>query len=347
MTTSIAEPARRTPVIAEADVVVLGGGPAGIAAATAAARAGATTLLVERYGFLGGMGTAAGVTNFCGLFANVHGDIRRVVHGVAEELLGRIAALDGLNEPHTIFGRTKAQAYDMAAYKCAADDMLLAAGAKLLFHALAAGAAMQSGSLIGALLVETKSGRGAVRGRMFIDASGDGDLAAWAGAPFEKGNADGHLLYPTLMFRVNNVDADKALPAINDIPHLMQEAQASGDFRFPRMGAIVRPMKNPAEWRANITQIRNAAGQAMDGTDAAQFSAGEIEGRRQIRDYMRFLKARVPGFANSYVLDIATQVGIRETRRVTGDYALSGEDVIACRTCCRQPCQQQPERRRR
>ena len=331
MTTSIAEPARRTPVIAEADVVVLGGGPAGIAAATAAARAGATTLLVERYGFLGGMGTAAGVTNFCGLFANVHGDIRRVVHGVAEELLGRIASLEGLNEPHTIFGRTKAQAYDMAAYKCAADDMLLAAGAKLLFHALAAGAAMKSDSLIGALLVETKSGRGAIRGRMFIDASGDGDLAAWAGAPFEKGDADGHLLYPTLMFRVNNVDADKALPAINDIPHLMQEAQASGDFSFPRMGAIVRPMKNPAEWRANITQIRNAAGQAMDGTDAAQFSAGEIEGRRQIRDYMRFLKARVPGFANSYVLDIATQVGIRETRRVTGDYALSGEDVIACR----------------
>ncbi|MEI6303581.1 MAG: FAD-dependent oxidoreductase [Betaproteobacteria bacterium] len=331
MTTSIAEPARRTPVIAEADVVVLGGGPAGIAAATAAARAGATTLLVERYGFLGGMGTAAGVTNFCGLFANVHGDIRRVVHGVAEELLGRIASLEGLNEPHTIFGRTKAQAYDMAAYKCAADDMLLAAGAKLLFHALAAGAAMKSDSLIGALLVETKSGRGAIRGRMFIDASGDGDLAAWAGAPFEKGDADGHLLYPTLMFRVNNVDADKALPAINDIPHLMQEAQASGDFSFPRMGAIVRPMKNPAEWRANITQIRNAAGQAMDGTDAAQFSAGEIEGRRQIRDYMRFLNARVPGFANSYVLDIATQVGIRETRRVTGDYALSGEDVIACR----------------
>ena len=330
MTTSIAEPARRTPVIAAADVVVLGGGPAGIAAATAAARAGATTLLVERYGFLGGMGTAAGVTNFCGLFANVRGEIRRVVHGVADELLKRIAALDGLNEPHTIFGRTKAQAYDMAAYKCAGDDMLLAAGAKLLFHALAAGATMKSDALIDALLVETKSGRGAVRGRMFIDASGDGDLAAWAGAPFEKGDADGHLLYPTLMFRVNNVDAGKALPAMNDIPRLMQAAQASGDFTFPRMGAIVRPMKNPTEWRANITQISNAAGQAMDGTDAAQFSAGEIEGRRQIRDYMQFLKARVPGFADSYVLDIATQVGIRETRRVMGDYALSGEDVIAC-----------------
>ena len=327
---SITEPARHTPVIAEADVVVLGGGPAGIAAATAAARAGATTLLVERYGFLGGMGTAAGVTNFCGLFANVHGDIRRVVHGVADDLLARIAALDGLNEAHTIFGKTKAQAYDMAAYKCAADDMLLASGASLLFHALAAGATMKSAALIDALLVETKSGRGAIRGRMFIDASGDGDLAAWAGAPFEKGDANGHLLYPTLMFRVNNVDAEKAVNAIRDIPQLMQEAQAKGDFNFPRMGAIVRPMKNPTEWRANITQIRNAAGQAMDGTDAAQFSAGEIEGRRQVRDYARFLRARVPGFENSYVLDIATQVGIRETRRIMGDYALSGNDVTGC-----------------
>ena len=327
---SITEPARHTPVIAEADVVVLGGGPAGIAAATAAARAGATTLLVERYGFLGGMGTAAGVTNFCGLFANVHGDIRRVVHGVADDLLARIAALGGLNEPHAIFGKTKAQAYDMAAYKCAADDMLLASGASLLFHALAAGATMKGTTLIHALLVETKSGRGAIRGRMFIDASGDGDLAAWAGAPFEKGDANGHLLYPTLMFRVNNVDAEKAVNAIRDIPQLMQEAQAKRDFNFPRMGAIVRPMKNPTEWRANITQIRNAAGQAMDGTDAAQFSAGEIEGRRQVRDYARFLRARVPGFENSYVLDIATQVGIRETRRIMGDYVLSGNDVTGC-----------------
>lgn len=331
MADSITEPARRVPVIAAAEVVVLGGGPAGIAAATAAARAGAATLLIERYGFLGGMGTAAGVTNFCGLFANVHGDIRRVVHGVADELLARIAALDGLNEPHDIFEKTKAQAYDMAAYKCAADDLLLGAGAKLLFHALAAGAAMKTDGLIDALLVETKSGRGAVRGRVFIDASGDGDLAAWAGAPFEKGDADGHLLYPTLMFRLNNVDPLKAANAVRDIPRLMQVAQASGDFSFARMGAIVRPMKNPAEWRANITQIKNAAGRAMDGTDAAQFSAGEIQGRRQIRDYMQFLKARVPGFENSYVLDIATQVGIRETRRVIGGYALSGEDVIECR----------------
>ncbi|MEA2997125.1 MAG: hypothetical protein QOG74_2674, partial [Alphaproteobacteria bacterium] len=128
MTDFIHEPERKIPVRHDHEVVVLGGGPAGIAAAAAAAGAGRRTLLIERYGFLGGMGTAAGVTNFCGLFANVHGEIRQVVHGVADEFLARIDRLGGLNAPHVIFGKTKAQAYDTAAYKIAADDLLLAKG---------------------------------------------------------------------------------------------------------------------------------------------------------------------------------------------------------------------------
>src|SRR5581483_6001245 len=134
-------------------------GPAGIAAAAAAARAGCSTLLVERYGFLGGMGTAAGVTNFCGLHANVHGEIRQVVHGVADELLARIARLGGLNAPHLVLGKTMAQAYDTAAYKCAADELLLSRGVDILFHAFATGVAMERDGRIRALLVETKSGR--------------------------------------------------------------------------------------------------------------------------------------------------------------------------------------------
>ncbi len=156
---TVTEPERRTPVAGEYDVVVLGGGPAGIAAAACAARHGAHTMLVERYGFLGGMGTAAGVTNFCGLFANVHGDIRRVVHGIATEILERIDRLGGLNAPHRVFGKTDAQVYDMSAYKCAADGLLLDSGAAIIFHALGAGVAMKSPRTIDALIVETKSGR--------------------------------------------------------------------------------------------------------------------------------------------------------------------------------------------
>lgn len=314
-------------MLGEYDVVVLGGGPAGIAAATAAARGGGSTLLVERYGFLGGMGTAAGVTNFCGLHANVHGEIRQIVHGVADDLLARMTELGGLNEPHVIFnGKIAAQAYDNAALKIAADDIVTSSGARILFHALAVGVAMGPASEIQALLVETKSGRLALRARVFIDCSGDADLAAHAGAPFEKAP---QLLYPTAMFRVNDVDAARAGDAWTSIPRLMEEAERKGR-RFPRKSPIVRPQKNPREWRVNVTQLANADGTAVDGTDAEQLSRAELEGRRQIVDFFRFLRESAPGFERSYILDIAPQVGIRETRRIVGGYQLTEEDVLGC-----------------
>jgi hypothetical protein len=276
------------------------------------------------------MGTAAGVTNFCGLHANVFGDIQQVVHGVADRLLDRMRALDGLNDPHLIFGKIWAQAYDMSAFKCAADQLLIASGVEILFHALAAGISKDEDGSIDSVLLETKSGRTAVRARIFIDCSGDGDLAHFAGLPMEKGDNGGHLLYPTLMFRVGNVDAKRAGDAWRTIPSLMDEAEASGEFSFPRRGAIVRPQRHAYEWRVNVTQLRNPDGTATDGTDARSLSRGELEGRRQIVDYLRFLRARVPGFENAYALDIAPQLGIRETRRLIGEAALSGPDVLNC-----------------
>jgi hypothetical protein len=328
-TRSLTEPSRQTPVFGDYEVVVLGGGPAGIAAAVAAAQAGRSTLLVERYGFLGGMGTAAGVTNFCGLHANVHGDIRQVVHGVADELLARIDRLGGLNAPHALFGKTVAQAYDTAAYKIAADQLMESAGVQVLFHALAAGVVMDGPRRVQALLLETKSGRIAVTGRAFIDGSGDGDLAAWAGAAFDKGDGQGHMLYPSTMFRINGVDPQRAGPAWQTIPGLMLEAQAQGRYRFPRKGAIVRPQKSGIEWRVNLTQLANGEGNAMDGTDARELSDAESLGRRQIAEVAGFLR-EVPGFEQSYIVDIAPQVGIRETRRVHGLYQLTESDVLDC-----------------
>ena len=321
------EAARDTPVTDEVHVVVLGGGPAGIAAAASAARAGQQTLLIERYGFLGGTGTAAGVTNFCGLHANVRGEICQVVHGVADDLLERMRRLGGLNDPHVIFGgKIAAQAYDNAAFKVAADEVVAASGARILFHALAVGVAMKSASEVEAILLETRSGRRAIRSKIFIDCSGDADLAAYAGAPFEKSAS---LLYPTAMFRVNNVNAERAGEAWTKIPKLMEEAERKGR-KFPRKSPIVRPQKNPTEWRVNVTQLANEDGSAVDGTDAEQLSRAELEGRRQIVDFFEFLRSDVPGFENAYILEIAPQVGIRETRRIIGEYQLTEDDVLGC-----------------
>jgi hypothetical protein len=136
------------------------------------------------------------------------------------------------------------------------------------------------------------------------------------------------------MFRVGHVEAARALAAVGEfkaINELMAKARERDPeaYRFAREGAILRPQIDPREWRANVTQIRNAAGRAMNGVDARELSAGEIEGRRQIGEFLRFLKAEVPGFEQSAIVEIAPQVGIRETRRIEGAYALAGEDILS------------------
>ena len=128
---------------------------------------------------------------------------------------------------------------------------------------------------------------------------------------------------------MNGVNPDRAGDAWVRIPKLMEEAEASGRYKFPRSGAIVRPQKNPIEWRANITQIQDRNGHAIDGVDADGLTQGEIIGRSQVKETFRFLRT-VPGFEKSYIVEIAPQIGIRETRRILGDYILTEEDVLQC-----------------
>jgi FAD dependent oxidoreductase len=329
---TVAEPSRLTPVHGEYDVVVVGGGPAGIMAAAAAARGGCSVILLERYGFLGGAGTAGGLSTFCGLHAKVYGEHQRVIHGLADELLDRLAKLDGLSKPHlTINDGIQAQAFDISSYKIAADELVTGSGARLLFHTLAVGAVMAGDQTIDAVLIESKSGRAAIRGRLFIDASGDGDLAAWAGAPFEKSPALHGMLYPSLMFRINGVDAAAAGEAPwRTVERLMDEAERAGTHTFPRKKPIVRPQRNPLEWRANLTQLSNPDGSAVDGTDVDQLTQGELQGRQQALDAFTFIRDNTPGFGDSYIVDLAPQIGIRETRRVVGQYQLTEDDVLGC-----------------
>jgi hypothetical protein len=329
---TVTEPSRQTPVYGEFDVVVVGGGPAGIMAAAAAARAGCATLLIERYGFLGGAGTAGGLSTFCGLHARTYGQDVRVIRGLADELLDRLVKLNGLSAPHlTIADGIAAQAFDISAYKIAADELVTGSGARILFHALAADAVLAPSGGLDAVLIESKSGRQAVRGRFFIDASGDGDLACWAGVPWEKAPPVDGMMYPSLMFRINGVDVAKAGPAPwRTVERLMEEAEAAGTHTFPRKKPIVRPQRNPLEWRANLTQLRRADGGAIDGTDVDELTRGELIGRQQVLDAFTFIRDRAPGFGDSYIVDIAPQIGIRETRRIVGPYQLTEEDVLGC-----------------
>ncbi len=326
----IEEPARRTELLGASQVLVLGGGPAGIAAAVSAAREGARTVLVERYGFLGGMGTAGGVTNFAGLYARRLGAMQQLVHGVADELLERIERLGGLNAPQDgLQGRIRVRSYDVPAYKCAADQMLRAAGVEILFHALCCGVVMHRSGRIGAVLLETRAGRRAWQADEFIDASGDGDLAAHAGVPWDYGDGLGNALYPSTMALIGAVDAPRARAVVGEfgaIDRLMDAAAAR--HTFARRGAILRPQRDPTRWRANVTQLRNARGQAANALDPRELSQAELDGRRQVVEYLRFLREEVPGFEHAELLDLPAQVGVRETRRILGFYRLTGDDVV-------------------
>jgi hypothetical protein len=321
----IVEEARELEVRGEYHVLVIGGGAAGISAAIAAARVGARTLLIERYGFLGGMSTAGLVGSFCG-FYTTGPEKRRIVGGIGENLLNRLRKREAVTEKMIapVDQRIASHRFNPEVLKCVAEEAAVEHGADLLFHTLVTDVLRDAKEhRLSGVIVENKSGRSAYLGNVIVDATGDGDVACKAGVPYEVGDGKGTSQSLTTMFRLMDVDMDK-LRALKfeDLREKLLEARDQG-FRFSRVDAIIGPTAPKGLVTANITGIPH-----LNALDAEQLTKAEIEGRRQVFEYLRFFRTRVPGFERAEVASMAAQIGIRETRRIFGEYMLQEDEVL-------------------
>lgn len=353
------EPERSIPIVDECDVLVVGGGPAGLIAAIAAARLGVRTTLVERYGFLGGMATAALVGPFAGVRHRYGGG--RIVGGVPWEMILELERHDGAlvrpveygvgrtttaSESSTGEGNADSQGNDPGAEKSARGDvpfdpetlkgvcesMAMDAGVNINFHRFFAGVITET-SNISAVITESKSGRQAYTGRVVIDATGDADVAASAGVAFRKGrDHDGALQPMTLMFRLGAVDTDSlgeidSAYVSSQIRSRAKELNAGG--LLPRFGGpwtFWGSTFRPGEVMVNMVRL------VGDATDADILSQSETVARAHVRQFVTFLRENFEAFRNCFLMDSGSQIGVRETRRIVGRYVLTGEDVIAGRT---------------
>ena len=331
---SITEEARTLPVSHEADVVILGGGVAGLAAALAAAETGSRVLLIERGNCLGGTATAGMMTLFYTPY--------RCAHGIPKRIFDRLIAAGGAFPGEII-------SFDHEVFKTVAFEMVAEKGIELMLHTICADVIMD-GDRVRGLIVENKGARSAVLGKILIDASGDADIAARSGAPMMKGRDSDNKMRPmSLLFRLGGIDVARLLDYVAKNPNefskdpnqmmldvegknirifgffgLVEKAREQGylypDCHYFRIEAVM-PDRGTA--LVNTVRVYN-----VDGTNPADVTRAEIEGRRQQRLLLEFVQKFVPGFEKTYILDSASHIGVRETRRVQGGYVLTEQDIL-------------------
>jgi hypothetical protein len=322
----VAVPATEYPVAEDADVVVAGGGSAGMAAAVTAARAGLRTVLVDESPYLGGMSTGGAVGTFCGFYGRDRGgDLVRIVGGFPAEVMDRLAATSQCYGP-VPFKTTAAVPYVPWGVKSLYDTMVRAEpNLTVYLHARVTTAVARDGALE-AIVVATRDGLVAMRAPYFVDATGDAMLAREAGAPATRG---ARLQYPSMMFYMQHVDLGLALPALFDLNELLDRHFASAGL--PRRSGNVIPTGRPGE--VLVAMSRVAIGdRPVDGAQAGDLTLGEMLGREQAARCAAFLREHMPGFADAFLSDTAPRLGIRETWRIDGAYTLTEADVLGGRS---------------
>jgi glycine/D-amino acid oxidase-like deaminating enzyme len=328
----------RRPVLKlAADVLVVGAGAAGVAAAVTAARQGLRVLIVERYGFCGG-GAVAGMSGtVCGLYEasdDPAAPPRQVVFGFADEFVRLLDSRGGLTPP-VRYGKTYTRVHDPLMWREAADHLLRDAGVSILFHTVVTGVLLD-GERVEGVRAWSKEGPVEVRARITIDASGDADLVAMAGFPAFVGD-QGKVQNPTMIFRLGGVDTARFLAAYGTdtimpeaISALLREHNGKG-YVLPRAKIWLFTTTRPDELLCNCTRVVGPDGRELNTLFARDFTDAELEGRRQVREYARFFRDHLAGCEQAFVVDTGTQVGVRQTRQVRGVATLANADILAGR----------------
>ena len=321
----------KCPVIAEADVVVCGAGPGGMGAAFLAGKSGASVAVIEKAGRPGGMAAIAEVMPFMSsaldnepIDAPVYARWVKAIYSYqSDSVKARIDASHGTEYPRRTF--------TAAVASLAAEDLFLEAGAKMLYHHTLIDC-IKDGNRIEAVVVHSKSGFGLVKGKMFVDCTGDGDLAARAGAPFERGDAEGFCQPMTTCFKLANLnfpyDSIRTPEFARFYQQKHKEAQERGDLSCVRENLLTFPTMYKDTVHFNTTRICG-----YDATNGLELSEAEIIGRKQVREYLKWMRNELPGFEDAELINMG-DIGVRESRRVIGQYYLTADELV---NCCKFP----------